>query len=117
MPERLSFVPTYHAAAVEECLASDEHVAKLLGRAASQHLEQARLTLTPTLTLTLTLTLNPDPNPTTDPNLTQVRLVLWSDYSETDVRAVAMQLKLLEQTLDTLAEFVQAQGGTGGDAM
>ena len=58
MPERLSFVPTYHAAAVEECLASDEHVAKLLGRAASQHLEQARLTLTPTLTLTLTLTLN-----------------------------------------------------------
>ena len=67
MPERLSFVPTYHAAAVEECLASDEHVAKLLGRAASQHLEQARLTLTPTLTLTrvltLTLILNPDPEP------------------------------------------------------
>ena len=68
MPERLSFVPLYHAAAVEASLSSDEHVSRLLGRAASQHLEQERLvlwsptltlTLTPTLTLTLTLTLTP----------------------------------------------------------
>jgi|TARA_B110001469_G_C9337323_1_gene179149 hypothetical protein len=43
MPERLSFVPLYHAAAVEASLASDEHVTRLLGRAASQHLEQERL--------------------------------------------------------------------------
>jgi hypothetical protein len=41
-----------------------------------------------------------------------VRLVLWSDYTETDVQAVVMQLNLLEQTLDTLAEFVQAKGQT-----
>ena len=39
--------------------------------------------------------------------LQQVRLVLWSDYTETEVRAVAMQLRLLEQTLATLAELVQ----------
>ena len=39
-----------------------------------------------------------------------MRLVLWSDYTETDVQAVVLQLKLLEQTLDTLAEFVQAIG-------
>ena len=74
MPERLSFVPSQ--AAVEECLAHDEHVKRLLGHSASQHLQQ-------------------------------VRLVLWSDYTETEVQAVAMQLRLLEQTLDTLAEFVQ----------
>ena len=38
--------------------------------------------------------------------------MLWSDYTETDVQAVVMQLNLLEQTLDTLAEFVQAKGQT-----
>ena len=61
---------------MEACLAHDEHVKRLLGHSASQHLQQ-------------------------------VRLVLWSDYTETEVQAVAMQLRLLEQTLDTLAEFVQ----------
>ena len=125
MPERLSFVPSQ--AAVEECLAHDEHVKRLLGHSASQHLQQVRHpNPNPNLTLPLTLpsqhlqqalylplispphlpyTSSPSPSPTPDPR--QVRLVLWSDYTETEVQAVAMQLRLLEQTLDTLAEFVQ----------
>ena len=82
MPERLSFVPAYHADVVEASLTAgharegDPHVALLLGHAASQRLDQ-------------------------------IKLILWSDYSETDVQALAMQFQLLEQALDTLAEFVQ----------
>ena len=77
LPERLCFVPTYHAEATHACLANDAAVSTLLGSVAAEQLEQ-------------------------------VRLIMWSEYTEPhEVQGLALIFGLVEQALDTLAEFVQ----------